>query len=835
MKDQKEAKNTSKLFIAGLILGLVELCILFISYKQRGPSTDFLGDAGPFFINYIFTLAYSAIVIGSSRPFFRFLRIEKRLIINILCLFSISAFTLNHSMELFAKYSTWVVYYLFMFYVSFLGLSFYHKLPSWLQNINLFFLGAGFWMILYFAIYLAPIYPFGIPGFILLGISMHLYIPMLICIAVILVFFRMKKTLLNKVVFFTGLLIPLVISAVFLNNWSTLKKDIHTAGASTIMRPDNPLPEWILLCQEISDDPFTQKIVEGNLVYDTFKNMWGGFNTGSFDEVKRHDPLINMGMAVLGDINLDNNTRVKILKSQHDARHLTQRKLWSGRNIGTITVLNNTRVYPEYRMAYTEKIITVKNYSSWERNQQEAAFTFHLPEGSVATSLSLWIDGKEEPSRLSSKSKADSAYVSIVGVERRDPALLHWQEGNTLTLTVFPCTPAENRKFKIGITTPLKEHNGILNLQSIWFEGPDFSTAMETSVVEFVSDNPVNNIHVPEEYKNETGMRFVYSGDYKPWWEMEFTAPAISAKSFSFNGYSFKMEALEPVLGTFDPQSIYLDLNKSWTKEEFEKVWYLIKKKKVYVFHDKLIKLNEDNRQALFNTFTRKNFSLFPFYLIREPEQSLVISKSARLSPNLADLEGSGFITKLTNGLAKSKSRIPFFQLGNESSPYLNTLKELQVFNFYKGRISELSNFIQNKKFVQTSTDPNVVDLDISNTRIVRSDAHKKSEAPDHLMRLFAYNKIMKQLGRNYFSTDQEYIASLVKIANEAYVVSPVSSLIVLEAIKDYDRFGIEENKNSLKNASVKSSGAVPEPSEWILIGIMAVIIIVLFGKKIRF
>jgi hypothetical protein len=90
----------------------------------------------------------------------------------------------------------------------------------------------------------------------------------------------------------------------------------------------------------------------------------------------------------------------------------------------------------------------------------------------------------------------------------------------------------------------------------------------------------------------------------------------------------------------------------------------------------------------------------------------------------------------------------------------------------------------------------------------------------------------MKDIGKNYFNKDSSYINGVVAIANEAYLVSPVSSLIVLETVKDYDRFDIGENQNSLKNASVKSSGAVPEPSEWIMIILFVSLALFLFIRK---
>lgn len=95
--------------------------------------------------------------------------------------------------------------------------------------------------------------------------------------------------------------------------------------------------------------------------------------------------------------------------------------------------------------------------------------------------------------------------------------------------------------------------------------------------------------------------------------------------------------------------------------------------------------------------------------------------------------------------------------------------------------------------------------------------ATKLGNAPDHLARLFAYNDIMRKVGIDYFSTEVVN-DDLVAEAAQANIVSPVSSLIVLETQEDYKRFDIKDTENSLQNASNHSSGAVPEPHEWALI-----------------
>jgi len=97
-------------------------------------------------------------------------------------------------------------------------------------------------------------------------------------------------------------------------------------------------------------------------------------------------------------------------------------------------------------------------------------------------------------------------------------------------------------------------------------------------------------------------------------------------------------------------------------------------------------------------------------------------------------------------------------------------------------------------------------------------------------MRLFTYNDLMKKIGRNYFKKEK-LADALVAQAERGFVVSPVSSLLVLETQADYDRFDIKRSKNSLKNASIKNSGSVPEPREWLLIILSLVVAFTLWRK----
>lgn len=63
--------------------------------------------------------------------------------------------------------------------------------------------------------------------------------------------------------------------------------------------------------------------------------------------------------------------------------------------------------------------------------------------------------------------------------------MIHWQEGNTVSVRVIPCTPKESRKFKIGVSSPLRKENDQLIYENIYFDGPTAMKATETVQLAF--------------------------------------------------------------------------------------------------------------------------------------------------------------------------------------------------------------------------------------------------------------------------------------------------------------------------------------------------------------
>src|SRR5690606_10434617 len=149
-------------------------------------------------------------------------------------------------------------------------------------------------------------------------------------------FFKNGKD--TKIAFYSGVALPLLVVVVYVFQWNSTKKLIDKTHATIITRPDNKLPNWLLLSQELGDDFFTERILKGDLIYEThlFSDNWGIMgNQNSLDELKEHDPLVVLGAELLGTLSLNREDKLKILESKFDLRHATKRKLWSGESLST--------------------------------------------------------------------------------------------------------------------------------------------------------------------------------------------------------------------------------------------------------------------------------------------------------------------------------------------------------------------------------------------------------------------------------------------------------------------------------------------------------------------
>jgi XrtN system VIT domain protein len=693
-----------------------------------------------------------------------------------------------------------------------------------LQVVVQALLGLSLLVFGYLAIYLIPLYPLSILACIVLGLSLHSYVPLLIMAHTV---YRVGKLMRTdsraRMVIISVFVLGLIVPVSFVWRWSAINNEVRELCLRYPLEDAPEVPQWVRIAQSIEPTPLATKYMKCGLVYATAledNDNWG-FPTRSYTEARKHDPLVVLATLFNHAPDIAQDDRIHVLESMQQSGHKTTERYWSDRELTTATVVTNARIWPAERLAYTEKTITVANKMHGGRwAQGEAIYTFHLPEGGIVTSLSLWINGIEQKGILTSRGRADSAYKQIVGVENRDPSIVHWQEGNTVTVRVFPVPGGDSRMFRVGFTAPLSYKAGMLHYNNVWFEGPDYADAREIRQIEWAG---ITTDPAMAGYKQNAAHRYECTLPYDEQWQLTIKDPGLKPANFNFDHYNYALEAYQKTQEPVAIGNVYLDINSAWTAAEAERILNMLKGKNVMVYDG--LNMVPAKTTGVINLLLRHQFSLFPFHKTDTQGHSLVITKSTRYSPSVKLLKDSPFMTELA-AAAPNMSAIKVFNLSDELSIYHRTLRERRMIQYEQGDIAQLEQMLQQGTFTENAENDSTVVLHDAGLKITRQQRFAANAGKnDHIMRLYAYNNIMYRLHHRLQIPDGED-TTLVADAEKAYVVTPVSSLVVLETQADYDRFGIKKSNKTLGDATLSSKGAVPEPHEWAMIILVAIMLL---------
>ncbi|MBO9633898.1 MAG: XrtN system VIT domain-containing protein [Chitinophagaceae bacterium] len=811
-----------RMYLYGLLALAVSLIFGFL------PILSGREGQGAFFLNFGLAMLYLLGLLVSGRlrkgrqglpPFFLFL---------ILSL--ISCYVLNREIEIFHVSSDWMSVVLVICCINYAAVLWYDEMPAWLKGIHVLIMSVSLMLFTYLAIYLVPQYVFSLFCFWVLLLPLHSFVPLLFVIYTVFWLLRISENsrlVRNMIRGGIGLVLLFIIGYVMI--WSVQVNAINRYYNEADRDVNKTLPSWVRAAQKIPANLLTERILKTDSRFGTpalrstgESWLWNMPTIRRSDEF-RHDPLITIATAFGWRVQMPVEERTQMLQAVFNDRHQQEERLWSGDELFTEEVNTKIQIWPQYRISYTDMTVKVRcayNQARWI-SQEEAIYSFYLPEGSAVTALSLWVNGKESPGILTTRQKADSAYNTIVGREMRDPSVLHWQEGNRVSVRVFPVMAGENRQFRVGVTTPLQFKKGKMEYQSIDIDGPTQITARTPVFVEMMG--PAKELDLPSGFDALKNNSFEHNGRIKAGWSISMAPEETASHAFHFKGHTYNVKDYTHQRAFFQPGAVYLDINKSWTKEELDQALLLPGKHKTFVCLDEqLVELTMENKHELFKVLKQQQFSLFPLHRIPNVDTALLITKSNGGSPNLRELNRSAFLESLKI-LVAPRPRIRLFCIDGALSPYLRTLKEYRVFNYEQGTMDDCNLLLARREFSLDIENENQVVIDHSQMVITRSNDSVVTQAPDHLMRLFAYNHVMQQAGAGLLN-GETLSDSLVEEAAEAHVVTPVSSLVVLETQQDYERFKIKPD-DGLGNAARSAKGAVPEPHEWALI-ILAVFLV---------
>jgi XrtN system VIT domain protein len=736
----------------------------------------------------------------------------------------LTCFTLNKDIAIFAPFANWVNVLVGLGVVAAVGYAWRNQIPVWAGHIVYGLLGLYLCFCFYLSLYLITIMPIALIGLIWFGLGIYAYIPFFFLINILPKLDRAWAT--YRVAILTGFLAPILFFAVFLTQWGWQNILVKRAAQSD-------LPVWAAVARQTPPSWMSWRYFSSSLFYQTTeRNSNFGWGRNNFNREVRHDPLVYAASFFIpSDYLLPADERAKVLHAVFGTVHDTEARLWSGRDLVTESLRTQVDIKPELRLATTELTLEVKNTAKSRR--QEAIYVFHLPEGSTVADLSLWINGVEEKGHLTTRNRATTAYNTIVGREVRDPSVVHWKEGNAISVRVFPCPPDEARRFKIGFITPLREENDRLVYENAWFEGPPVPLSARQLTVSGIALQ--NILETDVAFKpHENGTLEATAGVTNNW-ELTLRKPPMTNTYLRFRDRTHVLTPIGSRQEAFRPKNIYLDVNDAWTREEWVSCLKAADQTPCWVWLDGAwATVTAKQERQLFRRLRKLRFSLFPFQYLPEPSTALVITKSGLHGPRLSDLKGSRFATDFQTFSQKDQS-VKTLSIGRPGAPFLRSLRELGLIRLSSVDLSQVISALKNQQFPTFNVGATDLPVETAGWVLRPSDTPAGATVPqESLTRLAAYHQLMRQIGRQYFASDSTQMQETwIEAARRAGVVSPVSSLIVLETQQDYKRFGIDQTGNPDLTAQLaaKQTGAVPEPHEWALL-IMALSFIVLLRWK---
>ncbi|RHX79495.1 XrtN system VIT domain-containing protein [Leptospira yasudae] len=844
--------------LIGIAYGIMELSWRIQYHPSEFANFLFFGSLAIVFFSLFSLLLYA--LFPGYKPFLIF-----TLILSAIC-FTANSYILNH--EVFPPFTERTVWALWISF-SLLAASLIHeRIPSIALLFFQPFLIMGAFISLSFALVLAPVMVFSWALVWMAGLGFLPYGPLFAMTAFGKAVHKIHSSFpsgnqkrISAALMIGTTVLLLSYSGYYFFQWKhaeyILTKPETIQGNNRI---DADLPEWIQKAAHLRVNHVTEMVLQP----DRRSAM------GLFAAQSQFDPLAyfaSQGFLSLFRSNAEQRITAedagKILHLLFGKSHAFLDRLWRGTSLITTDMDSHVQIHPELRVSYTETTLSIYNENSsshtwiglgtWNSSPEEAIYTITVPPGSICTKLSLWIDGEERPARLTFKSTAHNAYQMIVGAERRDPSYVEWLDGNRLRLRVFPVTPENYRMVRIGIVSPLKadlasDGKEILSYERIKIEGPVADFADQKVNVDLFSSAPIeldpNGISLKEKVVSDSQVRqWTGNSGFRGW---SFSFPATKpGGTISAGGVTYNVLPEQTAIKDFQPDRVLVVLNSSLSRSTWKEVV-----QKIYdsgtpvtiLTNEWFYTKDADKAMRYLDECEIPAFNLFPLHLNEIPETSKVAGKNPlwvvsgeNQSIPLGELRGSSRFEGIQTAAGKRNEPYKIAILNGKRSEYVASLIDLNQVVSVAENEDELFAVLKKKQIRLPIEKEGIVSLPHAKLTLETTNgSNVKRPGSDLLIRMAIQRRILKQLGKRFFDRDLEN-GDLVDLARDAMVVSPVSTLIVLETENDYNRFGIKAGKSALGQSKLEAPGAVPEPGEWLLLVCVVFGLIVYFKTRRQF
>lgn len=804
----------NRVSVAGIVISLL-LALVYATgfYGSRAMEPH---AVSLFFIGYFVTMIYIGVnyfARSANREAY-----THNFIIALSC-FMWCGFLLNSEMKLVPDVSPFCLLVLLALFVLAIAV----QLPQrrqWLAITLYFMYGIAMFMLLLFVIYFFALIPIGFIGLVALGMGGLVFLPVF-CFVYFTVRILKHTSPKRKLLYaflagFGTVILFVLVKALMLN--SVVKK-VEQAQILAHYDHKEPLPAWIAVTKNMELSRTLEEVILYNLSNPFFLDMTDDdlfrFDTGARRSFEfRHNPFIELAYVLVPRLTLTEDEMLSVLGFYYNHNNIKEPRLWSGESVKTEKVWSEVMLYPRERLAYTETTLHISNTGF---GNGEAIYTISMPPHSIVTSLSLWVNGIEEKAVLTSKDKAEKAYNNIVGVQQRDPSLVQWKEGNKVSLRVFPVSKEIPRKVKIGITSPLQLNGAQLNYTPVKITGQDIQNAGRMVKLRTADGSAIPNERILKTDKNGWWVRPEFADNFR----LAIPVQSVSNDVFYRKGRQYRAMQYEKKYDQRKFSVLVLDVNKAWSKHEWDTIVAIKGLTKKVCYNNDWKTISDQNREELFDALNQQNFSLIP--LTELDSNALVITKSTRIAPNFEDLQNADYGKTIRHKMNRAQ-RLPVFHLSAFTNDFWNTLNERKWICSDYGTTAELKALLEKNRFLKEDITDSSIDIPLSGLTILEAPANVMDAAgkgTDHLYRIYAYNKLMEDYSLRD-SSDATVNKKCLDLAWDANVVSPISSLVVLETQSDYKNNAIDIKNNGLGNANMKNHGAVPEPHEWALIVIGA-------------